>query len=276
MASRSGRRPRSRAVQNALKRGIEGPIALVALLVLAPIMVVIALLIVIESPGPVFYRAERVGYRGRRLRMLKFRKMHPGAAGSALTLAGDARLTRVGRVLSCSRLDELPQLWHVVRGQMSIVGPRPEDPRFVARYERDYAEILRVRPGLTGWTQIAFAKERDVLDPSDPVEHYVQRILPQKIGLDRMYAASPTLARDGRILWSTILVAVAQRAVAVDRATGTMTPRRRPRLNGADAGTATAFHRQTSMELSVRSAAQTSADSPGTASRTPASNVMSP
>jgi lipopolysaccharide/colanic/teichoic acid biosynthesis glycosyltransferase len=232
VASRSGGTPRSQAVQNALKRGIDGLIALVALLLLAPIMVLIALLIVVESPGPVFYRAERVGYRGRRLRMLKFRKMHPDARGSALTLAGDARLTRVGRVLNCTRLDELPQFWHVLRGQMSIVGPRPEDPRFVARYERDYAEILQVRPGLTGWTQIAFAEEGALLDPCDPVEHYLQTILPQKIGLDRMYAASPTLARDGRILWSTVLVTVAHRSVAVDRATGTMTLRRRPRLNG--------------------------------------------
>jgi lipopolysaccharide/colanic/teichoic acid biosynthesis glycosyltransferase len=238
MAGRSEGGLRSRAVRNALKRGIDGPTALVVLVVLAPIMVVIALLIVIESPGPVFYRAERVGYRGRRLMMLKFRKMHPGATGCALTLAGDPRLTRVGRVLNRTRLDELPQFWHVVRGEMSIVGPRPEDPRFVARYERDYAEILGVRPGLTGWTQIAFAREGTLLDVGDPVEHYVQRILPQKIRLDRMYAASPTLARDRRILWSTILVTVAHRAVAVDRATGTMTPRRRPQLTegAGDAG----------------------------------------
>jgi lipopolysaccharide/colanic/teichoic acid biosynthesis glycosyltransferase len=231
MASRSERRLRSRAVSNALKRGIDVAMALVALIVLAPIMAVIAVLIVIESPGPVFYRAERVGYRGCRLRMLKFRKMHPGTAGSALTVIGDRRLTRVGRVLNRTRLDEVPQFWHVLRGQMSLVGPRPEDPRFVARYGHEYAEILRVRPGLTGWTQIAFAEEGAMLDRRAPVQDYVQRILPQKIALDRMYAASPTLARDGRILWSTLLVTVAHRSVAVDRATGTMTRRRRPRLN---------------------------------------------
>jgi lipopolysaccharide/colanic/teichoic acid biosynthesis glycosyltransferase len=235
MASRSAPL-RSHAVQTALKRAIDGPIALVALVVLMPIMVAIALLIVIESPGPVFYRAERVGYRGRRLRMLKFRKMPPGTTGLALTLAGDARLTRVGRVLNRTRLDELPQLWHVVRGEMSIVGPRPEDPRFVAHHEREYDEILRVRPGLTGWTQIAFAQEGAMLDSRDPVEHYLRALLPQKIELDRMYAASPTLARDGRILWSTLLVIAGHRTVAVDPATGTLTPLRRPRLPAA-AGT---------------------------------------
>src|SRR3954453_20173664 len=96
--------------------------AALALVVLAVPLVVIALLVVLDSRGPVFYRAERVGYRGRRLRMLKFRKMSADAAGGALTLAGDERLTRLGKWLARTKLDELPQVWHVLRGDMSLVG----------------------------------------------------------------------------------------------------------------------------------------------------------
>src|SRR3954471_14004532 len=93
---------------------------------LLPLLVAIALLVVVDSPGPVFYRAERVGFRGRPLMMLKFRKMHANAAGSALTTANDSRFTRIGALPARTRLDELPQLWHVLRGEMSLVGPRPE------------------------------------------------------------------------------------------------------------------------------------------------------
>jgi lipopolysaccharide/colanic/teichoic acid biosynthesis glycosyltransferase len=204
--------------QRAAKRVIDIGLALIALLALAPIMAVIATLIVIETPGPVFYRAERVGYRGRRLRMLKFRKMFRDAAGPAVTVAGDSRLTHVGRVLVRTRLDELPQLWHVLRGDMSLVGPRPEDPCFVACYPREYSEILQVRPGITGCTQIVFANEAALLRQSDPHKHYVEVILPQKIALDRMYAARPTLTCDGRVLWLTFLLVVARRQVAADQA----------------------------------------------------------
>ena len=211
-----------------LKRMIDIVVASLALLLLTPLMLLIAALIVVDSPGPVLYRAERVGRGGGRLRMLKFRKMHQGAAGAALTTCDDCRLTRVGAVLRCARLDELPQLWHVLRGEMSFVGPRPEDPAFVARWEREYAEILRVRPGLTGWTQVAFADEARILGREDPVRRYVESILPQKVQLDRMYAAHPSPSADVRILAATFRTVVLRHPIAVDRATGTMTRRRRP------------------------------------------------
>src|SRR4051794_41099047 len=117
-----------------LKRAMDVIVAALALVVLAVPLLVIALLVVIDSPGPVFYRAERVGHRGRRLRMLKFRKMRADAAGGALPLAEDDRLTRLGKWLARTKLDELPQLWHVLRGEMSLVGPRPESPSFVALF----------------------------------------------------------------------------------------------------------------------------------------------
>jgi lipopolysaccharide/colanic/teichoic acid biosynthesis glycosyltransferase len=214
-------------MQMTVKRGMDVAVALILLLVLAPLMATIALLVRLDTPGPVFYRAERVGFRGRRLRMLKFRKMGIDAAGPALTGPRDARLTRVGRVLARTRLDELPQLWHVLGGQMSLVGPRPEDPRFVVRYRHEYAEILAVRPGLTGWAQIAFVDEARILNPDDPLGHYVDSILPQKMALDTIYAARPTLGRDLRILWCTMLTVLLSRPIAVNRRTGAMTLRHR-------------------------------------------------
>jgi lipopolysaccharide/colanic/teichoic acid biosynthesis glycosyltransferase len=217
---------RSRA---AAKRVLDAAIAAVALLLMLPLVAVIALLVVLESPGPVFYRAERVGREGRPLRMLKFRKMRADAAGGALTLADDDRLTRLGAWLARTKLDELPQLWHVLRGDMSLVGPRPESPGFVASFASDYEEILTVRPGLTGYTQIAFAQESAILDPADPLSHYLHGLLPQKVALDLLYAARRGTRRDLSILGATVLTLVLHRPIAVDRRTGRLTLRHRDR-----------------------------------------------
>ncbi len=211
----------------AAKRSLDVVVAALALAVLTPLFLLIALLIVVDSRGPVFYRAARAGYRGRPLRMLKFRKMHVDAAGVGLTLAEDERLTRVGAWLARTKLDELPQLWHVLRGEMSLVGPRPESPDCVSRYAPDYALILSVRPGITGYTQLAFAQEGAVLDPVDPERHYLVCLLPQKVALDRLYATHPSIRRDLRILWATIMTLVFRQPVAVDRRTGDLTLRHR-------------------------------------------------
>jgi lipopolysaccharide/colanic/teichoic acid biosynthesis glycosyltransferase len=211
-----------------VKRALDIVGAALALLILAPLFAVIAVLIVLDSPGPVFYRAERVGFGGRPLRMLKFRKMHPDATGGLLTVANDARLTRVGARLVRAKLDELPQLWHVLRGDMSLVGPRPECPDYVERFAADYRLILNVRPGITGFTQLAFACEGRILDPLDPCGHYVQALLPQKVLLDRLYASRPSLRRDVEILIATLATVVLRVPVAVNRASGALTLRRRP------------------------------------------------
>ncbi len=144
--------------------------------------------------------------------MLKFRKMHDDAEGPALTTKGDERFTRFGRFLASSKLDEVPQLWNVVKGQMSLVGPRPEDPSFVEEWADAYDTILEVRPGVTGLSQIAFAKESEILDPEDSVGHYLTSILPQKVRMDQLYARRRSLLMDGRILvWTVAAVAVAAR-----------------------------------------------------------------
>jgi lipopolysaccharide/colanic/teichoic acid biosynthesis glycosyltransferase len=216
-----------RIIDRAAKQVLDRLVALLLLLVLLPLIVVVAAAIRAESPGPAFFRCRRVGHRGKEFGMLKFRKMREGAQGPKLTSPDDERFTRFGRWLASSKLDEVPQLWNVLLGQMSFVGPRPEDPRFVEIEAEAYAEILSVKPGITGLSQLAFARESDILDPNDRFGHYVGRLLPQKTRLDRVYAADRSLTMDARILFWTA-VAVAGREVAVHRETGRLNLRRRP------------------------------------------------
>jgi lipopolysaccharide/colanic/teichoic acid biosynthesis glycosyltransferase len=225
--------PGGSRLQRVLKRSIDVLVTLFALVLLAPVLLLLAVLVKLDSPGPVLYRATRVGYRRRPLRMAKFRKMGATATGRPLTVAGDPRLTRLGAWLERTKLDELPQLWHVLRGEMSLVGPRPEAPEFVHRFPAEYETILRVRPGLTGYTQLAFAHEGAILEPDDPERHYVTALLPQKVALDRLYAQRLSVRRDVAILAATVVTLVLRRPVAVDRRTGALTIRRRGRGTSA-------------------------------------------
>jgi lipopolysaccharide/colanic/teichoic acid biosynthesis glycosyltransferase len=204
-------------------------LALGFLVLLALPLLLIALAVKLDSPGPVFYRVRRVGHRGRPLTMLKFRKMHDRARGIPLTADADPRLTRVGKLLARTRLDELPQLWDVLRGRMSIVGPRPEDPEFVVLHRDAYQQILSVRPGITGLSQLAFAEEHSILDQSDLVGDYVDRILPQKVGLDSLYVRDYGLLMDLKVLTWTMAAMVLRKRVSVHRRTGALTLRRRAR-----------------------------------------------
>jgi lipopolysaccharide/colanic/teichoic acid biosynthesis glycosyltransferase len=210
-----------------LKRGLDVLVAGLALLMLLPLIVFTALLVRLDSPGPAFFRCDRAGHRGRRLRMLKFRKMRDGASGRALTMDDDERFTRLGPWLAKFKLDEIPQLWHVLKGEMSLVGPRPEDVGFVEHHRRDYGHILNVKPGITGLSQIAFAEESRILDDDDPLGHYLDRLLPQKVGLDRLYALRRTVWFDLRILFWTCAAVFLRRPVAVHRGSGRMNLRRR-------------------------------------------------
>ena len=218
--------PRAR-LDAAAKRALDIAASALMLLALLPLILIVALLVRLDSPGPAFFQVDRIGRRGRHLRMLKFRKMHDDASGIALTTHEDDRLTRIGAFLAKSKLDELPQLWHILRGDMSLVGPRPETSDFVAHHRHEYDEILSVRPGLVGFSQIAFLSEGRILNEEDPLTHYVSAILPQKVTLDLMYARERTLLMDLKILvWSTVAV-LARRQVAVNRQTGQMNLRRR-------------------------------------------------
>lgn len=214
-------------LDRAAKRAADVLLSLVMLIVLAPVLLACGLAVCLESRGPIFYRATRVGRAGRQLHVVKFRKMVDGAGGLALTGVADDRFTRIGRFLARTKLDELPQLWNVLRGDMSLVGPRPEDSEFVAMHGDDYHEILSVRPGITGLCQLAFARETEILDPEDRRGHYVRRILPQKVALDVLYARSRTFGGDLKILAWTILPLILRRDVAVRREDGVLSLRRR-------------------------------------------------
>ena len=217
-----------RLVDRATIRFLDALLAGALLVVLAPVLVALAVLVKVDSRGPALYRCRRAGVGGREFAMLKFRKMHDGAVGSVLTAPDDERFTRIGRFLARTRLDELPQLWNVVVGHMSLVGPRPEDTSVVAAHRDKLEIVLSVRPGITGLSQIAFARESDILDPLNRMGHYEGRILPQKIALDSLYASRRSVWLNLRILAWTAIVAVLGRDVAVHRGSGRMRLRRRP------------------------------------------------
>jgi lipopolysaccharide/colanic/teichoic acid biosynthesis glycosyltransferase len=211
------------------KRGLDLVSASTLLLVLLPLIAVVAVAIKLDSRGPAFFRCRRVGYGGREFGMLKFRKMVHDAAGGALTAPQDGRFTRLGRVLAKTKLDEIPQLWNVVRGDMSLVGPRPEDAGFVALCADDYRHILRVRPGITGLSQLAFARESEILDPDDRHGHYVSKLLPAKARMDCLYVSRRSFGMDLRILLWTAATVLLRLEVAVHRQSGRLS-RRRPRV----------------------------------------------
>jgi lipopolysaccharide/colanic/teichoic acid biosynthesis glycosyltransferase len=213
----------------AVKRGFDAAVAAVLLAVAAPLILVIAVAVRLDSRGSAFFRCRRVGVAGREFDMLKFRKMYDGARGPALTAVNDERFTKMGRFLAKTKLDEVPQLWNVLRGDMSLVGPRPEDPSFMQLRRQEFEPILRVRPGITGLSQLAFARESEILDPQDRTGHYIRRILPQKLEIDRMYVERRSFLLDARILAWTAAAVVLRREVAVHRATGCLSARRRPR-----------------------------------------------
>jgi lipopolysaccharide/colanic/teichoic acid biosynthesis glycosyltransferase len=209
------------------KRILDFTTSLALLVGFAPLLCLLALGVALDSRGPVFYRCRRVGRYGREFAMLKFRKMHDGASGPALTSARDERFTRFGAVLARTKLDELPQLWNVLRGDMSLVGPRPEDPSFVAFDPAGFSQVLRVRPGVTGLSQLAFAQEGRLLGGADRLDLYVRHLLPQKISIDRLYATRRSMKMDLRILAWTLPTVLLGVDVAVNRRSGALSVRRR-------------------------------------------------
>jgi lipopolysaccharide/colanic/teichoic acid biosynthesis glycosyltransferase len=219
------------------KRLLDVAVAGALLLVLLPLIVAVAIAIKLGSRGPVFFRCRRVGLGATELRILKFRKMRDGVSGLPLTTSNDDRLTGVGRFLAKSKIDEIPQLWNVLTGDMSLVGPRPEDARFVALQRHAYETILTVKPGITGLTQLAFAKESEILDGTDSVGDYVERLLPHKVALDLLYARRRSVPMDVRILMWTGVAVLARRDVAVHRSTTQLGLRRRPKAHAAVVGT---------------------------------------
>lgn len=175
----------------------------------APAALLIALAVALDSPGPVLFRSIRVGRDGRRFRMVKFRTMRHSTPGPCITSAEDRRHTPLGRLLAISRLDEIPQLWNVLRGDMRLVGPRPELETFVRGQAESYRKILSVPPGVTGRTQLVYADEGRLLAMAeDPEDFYLNDLLPKKVQLDLRYVAGSSPLGDLRILAQTWLVPV--------------------------------------------------------------------
>ena len=177
------------------------------LIVLSPLLLLTALAVRLDTPGPVFYRAPRVGREGVPFRLYKFRSMIADAdrRGPGITVAGDRRVTRTGAFLRRTKLDELPQLINVLRGEMSLVGPRPEDPRYVALYTEEQRQILRVRPGITSAASLAYRHEEQILSGSDWETQYRQEVMPAKLALDLEYLSDRTMTSDLLLIWRTVL-----------------------------------------------------------------------
>lgn len=189
-----------------LKRAFDLIVAGLALTLLAPLLLVIALLVRLDSPGPALFCQERVGRGSQPFRIVKFRTMTVSSSGPRLTVAGDARITRLGSWLRRWHLDELPQLFNVLRGEMSLVGPRPEVAEFVQRFPAEYAELLRVRPGLTDPASLRFRQEAELLATQpDPLAYYLADLLPAKIRLSQEYIRTASLWKDLWILCKTIV-----------------------------------------------------------------------
>lgn len=195
-----------------IKRLLDLTVSAAGLLVLAPLLLIIAAMIKLDSRGPVFFRQERVGQFGKPFRIHKFRTMGVDAAarGGAITVGADPRVTRIGRFLRKYKLDELPQLIDVLFGQMSLVGPRPEVPLYVAYYPRDVKElVLSVKPGITDRASIEFKDENEILgQATDPHRAYVEEILPIKLAYYVEYVRSRSLLSDIKIIASTLVAIV--------------------------------------------------------------------
>ncbi|QNI30781.1 sugar transferase [Alloacidobacterium dinghuense] len=188
-----------------LKRGFDIAVSGLALLLLWPLILFMAILVRLDSPGPSFFLQIRIGRNFRRFRLWKLRSMTNGNSGAEITSGQEARITRIGGFLRRFKFDELPQLWNVFCGDMSFVGPRPEVATFVEQFRSDYEEILRVRPGITDPASIRYRHEAELLGAApDPVKHYTGVILPDKIKISKEYLRSRNFRKDMAIIIQTI------------------------------------------------------------------------
>jgi len=192
-----------------MRRLFDLLLAIPALLLISPVFALAGLAIRLSSPGPIFYRADRVGVNGQRFTMYKMRTMHcRSVAGSSITAANDSRVFAAGKILRAFKIDELPQLWNIVCGDMSIVGPRPEAPDIVERhYTSDYHKSLQVRPGLTSPGSVFYYTHGEqLLAEGDAEEFYVAKLLPPKMALDLDYLNRASILSDLGVILQTASV----------------------------------------------------------------------
>lgn len=222
-----------------VKRVFDIVAAALGLLLLLPLGLLIALAIKLTDRGPVLFKQVRVGQFGKSFWIWKFRSMVVSAdrIGVHVTQAGDPRITRVGRLMRKTKLDELPQLWNVLRGDMSFVGPRPEVPRYVAHYTPEQREILSLRPGITDLATLHFRDEESLLQGTGDVEaFYIRHCLPRKIELNREYARRANLVRDIGIILLTLWRTAFPVRVVPERGPGVAWPVQQQPSRGPDVG----------------------------------------
>lgn len=193
-----------------MKRLFDIGFSIFGILVSSPVMIVCGLLVKFTSSGPVLFRQIRMGRNFKPFNTLKFRTMYVESekqgAGALVTVDGDSRITPVGRILRKTKLDEFPQLFNVLMGDMSFVGPRPEVQKFVEMFSEDYKTLLSVRPGITGLASIEFRHEEEILAAADnPGEEYVNKVLPEKIKLGKKYVEHASVWLDIKLIIKTLL-----------------------------------------------------------------------
>ena len=191
-----------------MKRILDIVVSLIGLICLLPLLLLVAVLTKLDSTGPIFFRQERMGMRFRPFQILKFRTMvqDSSSRGQSITVGDDPRITRVGRFLRKTKIDELPQLINVLRGEMTFVGPRPEVPQYVELFRQDYEEILKIRPGITDLASIRYRDEAALLGNSEnPEQEYVTRVLPDKINLGKEYIRRSSMFFDLTVILKTFL-----------------------------------------------------------------------
>jgi lipopolysaccharide/colanic/teichoic acid biosynthesis glycosyltransferase len=190
-----------------MKRLFDFVLSFIGLIILLPVLVVIALIILLDSSGGIFYKQVRVGKNGKNFFLYKFRSMKTNADKSGLLTVGsnDSRITRSGYFIRKYKLDELPQLINVLKGDMSIVGPRPEVQKYVALYNQQQLKVLDVKPGITDYASILFSNENDLLaKSSEPEKLYIEQIMPDKLKLNLKYIEEQSLKVDLKIIVKTV------------------------------------------------------------------------
>jgi len=219
----------NRRPDSAAKRGMDLVLAGALTLVALPVMLVVAMLVRLSSPGPVLFRQQRVGRDGSPFWLHKFRTMRVANAGPSVTAGGDRRVTAVGRWLRKSKLDELPQLINVLRGDMSLVGPRPEVPEYVRHYTAEQRETLGVRPGVTGLSQIVLLGREEAMlaGRPDAEEFYLTTIMPAKLSIDLRYVRERTFLGDLGLILKTALAIARHREVPPELPPGVEAPVKR-------------------------------------------------
>src|SRR5882762_1394873 len=207
IVSEAGPSARALQINRGIPRWADVMIASIGLIVVAPVIVVMTLAIAASSGRPVFFRQKRVGRGGRTFDLYKLRSMKPNAEGVQITSRDDKRITRLGRFLRRSKLDELPALWNVLRGDMALVGPRPEVPRYVKLSDRIWQMILQVRPGITDPVTLQLRNEEDLLAQAngDPEKYYLNELQPSKLSGYVAYLQQRTCRGDLRMLWRTFV-----------------------------------------------------------------------